>query len=65
MTRSQIEMQIAGRAYEAELVNAKAVGHCPIESPMMAFGAFCGVLLIANSPEKDWVWPRGSEPREV
>lgn len=65
MSRSTVELAIADRVMADEKRNAAMLGHDGIDAPLMAFGAFCGVMLIAVEPERDWVWPRGSGPREI
>lgn len=52
MTRSSIEMTIADRAFEWERRNLTALGFEDWEIPLRAFGAFCGVYLLACTPDK-------------
>jgi hypothetical protein len=52
MSQSSIHMAIADRAYEWEKRNLIALGYEPWEIPMRAFGAFCGVYVIACTPDK-------------
>lgn len=56
MTRSSIEMTIADRAFEWERRNLTALGYEPWEIPLRAFGAFCGVYLLACTPDKPAVY---------
>ena len=42
--------KIADAVFEAEKANATALGHNLMESLSLAFGAWCGVYLIAHAP---------------
>ncbi len=58
MSRAQIEMLIADRAYEAEKVHAAMLGHDRLDIALLSFGAFCGVLLIAGEAQRSAVLTR-------
>ena len=42
--------KIADAVFEAEKTSAAALGHSLMESVSLAFGAWCGVYLIAHAP---------------
>ena len=45
-----LSKKIADAVFEAEKANAIALGHNLMESVSLAFGAWCGVYLIAHAP---------------
>lgn len=58
MTRSSIELAIADRVQADEARMLAILGHDRIDIGLMAFGAHCGVMLIATAEDRPAVWPR-------
>lgn len=52
MSRFSIEMLIANKTYETEKRNSDMLAHDRLDQAVLSFGAFCGVLSLANETDR-------------